>query len=296
MPNFTWEIKRELLSFPPAEADCAAAFSAFLSTGAHTDGSAVEIVCENERVCQYFFSVAERLNVPIHLKEAARDAKNGADRLVFFCDGERTRQVYIPPPVPKSEEEREAAVAYLRAAFLGGGSCTLPHGDAKTGYHLEFQFDEEETAGAFCELLDGIDLYGRYIPRGDKTVVYLKSREAISDFLFISGAKTALKRLNSVSEAREERNNANRVGNCFSGNADRTATASARQVYEIGELKNSEIWAALPPDLKETAKLRTEFPTLSLAELAQKMGVTKSCLNHRMRKLQKIYAESVKRI
>ena len=44
---------------------------------------------------------------------------------------------------------------------------------------------------------------------------------------------------------------------------------------------------ALPEKLRQTAALRLEYPELSLVQLAEKCDppVTKSCMNHRMRKL-----------
>ena len=45
--------------------------------------------------------------------------------------------------------------------------------------------------------------------------------------------------------------------------------------------------AQLPDKLRKTAALRLEYPELSLSELAETFDppVTKSCLNHRLRKL-----------
>ena len=45
--------------------------------------------------------------------------------------------------------------------------------------------------------------------------------------------------------------------------------------------------AALPEKLQQTARLRLRYPELSLAQLADKCDppVSKSCMNHRMRKL-----------
>ena len=42
---------------------------------------------------------------------------------------------------------------------------------------------------------------------------------------------------------------------------------------------------ALNKDLKETAIVRKENPEVTLLELADMLGVTKSCVNHRLRKL-----------
>ena len=55
----------------------------------------------------------------------------------------------------------------------------------------------------------------------------------------------------------------------------------------IEKLRRSARWDTLPEKLRQTAALRLEYPELSLVQLAEKCDppVTKSCMNHRMRKL-----------
>ena len=55
----------------------------------------------------------------------------------------------------------------------------------------------------------------------------------------------------------------------------------------IRKLRTAEKLEELPEKMKETVRLREEYPELTLAELAQEFDppVTKSCLNHRLRKL-----------
>ena len=43
-------------------------------------------------------------------------------------------------------------IAYIRGAFLGGGSCTLPLDNGTTGYHLEVVFGDKKTAKDFLKL------------------------------------------------------------------------------------------------------------------------------------------------
>ena len=49
----------------------------------------------------------------------------------------------------------------------------------------------------------------------------------------------------------------------------------------------------MPEKLQETARLRLDYPELSLAQLAEAAvpQVTKSCLNHRLRKLVELGKE-----
>lgn len=289
--NFTQEIKRELIKKYPEEADGKSALlSAVLDTGGALRSAKrdeIVFVSESEETAQYFLALFEQLTgETMSVIEAVRDPKSGRSKLTFSYAGNRVEEcLKIIQNFADGEMQDEN---YLRGAFLSGGSCTLPHAGKKTGYHLEVVFDGEQAAAAFIELLDRFQIIGSLIARGDKFVVYLKSRESISDFLAILGASNSLKKLENISAAREESNNENRRGNCYAGNADRSMTASAEQALAIGKLKAQGKLALLPEALRETAQARLEEPELSLSELAQKLGLTKSCLNHRLRKLMEL--------
>ena len=71
----------------------------------------------------------------------------------------------------------------------------------------------------------------------------------------------------------------------MAGNADKTAIAAVKQVVAIQRLIELNGVEELSEELKTLAKLRVEQPSKSLQELANTLKVSKSCLNHRMRKL-----------
>lgn len=296
MANFTWEIKRDLLaSLPEDGASASAMLSALLATGGSAyEGPRIEFVSENERVAEYFLALSEMaFGVRFEVKEAFLDPKRERDRLIFSCSGYTAARIVKETGFWKRSrrivENEKLALAYLKGAFLGGGSCTLPRGGAKTGYHLEFVFPTRVLADALCELLDNLVLFGRSVRRGEKYVVYMKSRESISDLLSVIGATSALKTFTAVSAAREASGYENRVENCIAGNADKAAIASAAQVLALKELEESGALVGLTEQLCQTAKARIENPSLSLSELAEKLQISKSCLNHRLRKLMQIH-------
>ncbi len=287
--NFTQEIKRELIKHSNPKRCCQlATLAAVLDTSGTLGEEGFSFTIESEETAAYLLRLSERaLGVNLAVTGAVRDPKHGRDKLTFSYFGGRS-DALLGVRCGELLEEccRES---YLRGAFLGGGSCTLPHGGTKTGYHLEIIFEKERMAEDFCTLLDAFQVIGNIIVRNDRYVVYLKSRESISDFLSVIGAEGALKTLETVSKAREERNNVNRKSNCYASNADKAATASAQQALAFGRMKEEGKLSVLPDPLREVAKARLESPALSLSELAEKLGIGKSCLNHRLRKLMEIY-------
>ncbi len=277
--NFTQEIKRELIKkAPPSAEERLALFGGLLDAGGRPFEGGFAFTSESESTAQYLLSLAEGLGgVQMTLTEAVYDPKQGKDKLTFFLTG---------VPMPFSAEEGEAcALAYVTGAFLGGGSCTLPRAGKKTGYHLEFGFSGGEGAERFSEIFEGLGFVSNLVKRGGHDVVYVKSREAISDFLSVTGALGALEKLDEVSAEREASNAENRVNNCLGSNADRAAIASVEQVRKIEALRERGKLALLSEELQDTAAARLEHPELSLFELASLLGLTKSCLSHRLTRL-----------
>lgn len=293
--NFTGEIKRDLLAhFPAGKAGAAAALAAILSTCGSLKGDGFEVVSENEKVAEYFLRLLEMFGVRPELTGVSQDPKRRRDKLAFSCGGEDARRIISMTRSLREHlsEDEQAALCYLRAAFLGGGSCTLPKDGSSTGYHFECVFSSRVRAEEYCELLSAFELFCKLVPRGEKYVCYVKSREAISDLLSVLGAESALKKLDAVSARREANNNENRIQNCIAGNADKAAIASAEQTLAMSALKEEGRLAALSPELRESAEARLTHPTLSLSELASLLGMSKGGLNHRMRKLMKLYEET----
>ncbi len=286
MANFSSEIRRELLAPPRSRDEMLSELRALLLTGG-TAGSRIVFTSEDERVAELFVTLMERaFGVAVRLTGASLDPRQKRDKITFSYEEENAAA--LSSEIFGVRDNVPCRIAFLRGAFLGGGSCTLPREGAKTGYHLEFVFPDEESAEEFCELLDALQLIGSVVMRGDRAVVYCKSREAIGDFLSVVQADGALKTLEQVSAAREASNNENRVGNCLAGNADKAAIASAAQTMAISELDQSGVLAELPEPLRAVGYARLCSPELSMGELAEKLNITKSCLAHRLRRLMRL--------
>lgn len=311
--NFTSDVKKELMKLPCGKEESRAALSAYFSAcGVFAESGTGEpeffLVSETERVAEFFTGLfynlfGERLIV----SRAVKDRLSGRSRLILECprgakNALETLELYKPGAgftvgVPQVFKENDAARrAYICGAFLGGGSITLPADGKKTGYHLEIAFPAEEdgesaVAEEFAALAEADDLLLKCVKRGGETVAYMKSKEAISDFLSVLGAENALKKFGAFCEEREKNNNLNRAANCSSFNADKTATAAVKQVLAIEKIVAAGADTTLAAPLKNLIALRLARPELSLQELADELGVSKSCLSHRMRKLTEIAAD-----
>lgn len=187
--------------------------------------------------------------------------------------------------------ERECCFkSFIRGLFISAGSCTVPSGEetSKTGYHLELCFSHAATAE-----ITGAELFRRGIKsnitrRKDNYVLYIKSAEEIKDFIAFLPAPVSVLKLTDVMIEREILNVSNRRKNCDLGNVNRQIEAQEKIIRAIDTIENSRGLNSLRPELKATAKARKEFADDTLTELAARLSITKSCLNHRLRKLAEI--------
>ncbi len=290
-----------------------AALSAFLrATGSIVrSGSKIgfEFITESESVAAFFISLLEDLyGEELKIVQATTDNRNGKDRLVFQCLSEKS--LYILAELGIVERDGDAVslklemdryliendcckLAYIKGAFLGSGSCSLPKlDDARSGYHLEIVFYNKLLADGCCDLLAQYEILAKSVERKNSRVVYLKSRDSISDFLDLVGAENSLKKLGEIADKKDERNQLNRVANCMQMNFDKSVVASVKQIQAIEAIESTIGLEGLEPPLREAAEARLADKEGSLKELAERLGVSKSCLNHRLRKLLKI-AETI---
>lgn len=171
--------------------------------------------------------------------------------------------------------------AFLRGAFLGGGSVANPEKE----YHLEFTTSRLPLAEDTVRLFSSFGLTARIVRRKQSYVVYFKSSEEIGDVLNIIGASYAYMELMNVRILKEKRNQVNRRVNCETANMDKALDAAQIQKQAIYRLQKKGRFSAMDAKLRETAEMRLAFPEAPLSEIASLLGVSKSCVNHRMRKL-----------
>ena len=116
-------------------------------------------------------------------------------------------------------------------------------------------------------------------------LLYIKSAEQIKNLFAFLGASLAVLNITDLMISREMINNTNRRTNCDMGNVSRQIEATMKQIEAIKILQKKNVLSTLKQELQLTAKLRLEKQDMSVIELANLLGVSKSCLNHRLKKL-----------
>jgi DNA-binding protein WhiA len=186
------------------------------------------------------------------------------------------------------EGERSHA-AFCRGAFLAGGSVT----DPAKGYHLELTTNHLHVHRELQALIPELGLQPRSTTRKSNYITYFKRSTSISAFLTAIGAPESARAIAEARASKSLLNSVNRQYNCDVANVDKAVAAAQAQIDAIRQLEQRGTLSGLSDSLRETARLRRDNPELSLAQLAAMMNppVSKSCLNHRLRRLLELAGE-----
>ena len=221
--------------------------------------------------------------------EAKYQAVKTRKRMSFFIELSLPADMvplFSQPPVQAMPEKEHDRKAMLRGLFLGCGSVNAPN----TRYHLEFVAPTASWAAAIARLIEGSGVKAGRSERSGQNVVYVKDGDGIVRLLSLMGANRAVIEFENVRVVREVSGEVNRRLNFETANIGKSIGSGLRQAAAIETLAASGALEALPPALREMARMRRENPELNLVELAGRMKLSKSAVNHRLRRLQALAA------
>ncbi len=187
-------------------------------------------------------------------------------------------------------EEDCCKAAFLRGAFLAGGSVT----DPEKGYHLELATTHHSVAReGYALVQEVLGFPPKVAARGGGQVIYLKNSEQISDCLTYLGAPIAAMGIMEARLEKELNNKVNRRCNCDEANTSKVVEAAQEQLAAIRILQSKGLMESLPVKLRQAADARLENPEASLTDLAAMMQppITKPAMNHRLQKLMSMAKE-----
>lgn len=303
--SFSVQTKDELARVEGAACCRLAELSALALLGGRlVPGDGLVVTTENAAVARKLFKALKAefgLTAGIEVRRKARLKKNN-EYLVRVADQEGLRPALEKMALITSSGRSRSGLkrdlvkreccrrAYLRGAFLARGSVSSPRG----AYHLEVSVNARKTAADLSGLMQQLGLEARYSPRKRGWVVYLKDGEQVAAALNLMGAHTALLAFENARIYKDMRNQVNRLVNCDTANVGKTVLAGVRQEESIRLVVERLGLDNLPPPLRQVARLRLQNPEISLRELGEMAHppLSKSCINHRLRKLERI-AENI---
>jgi len=306
MPSFSGDVKNELSRLPLAKACCERAelagllrMGASLTLGAnHALG--ISFVTEHAAVARralVLLKQAGEVRTEVMVRRSRRLSKTNT-YAIRVLPGETVSALLsemglLPGAISSGGKNKLfhrkcCRVSYLRGAFLAGGSVNRPEASC----HLEYVTTNYQFAELLQTLLRRLGFAVGVVGRKEDYVVYLKEGDAILDFLAMTGAEESATAFEAARNVKEVRNQVNRLVNCETANLNKTARAAARQVAAIRSFAASGGLAGLSPGLRATAEARLAHPEASLTELGAELGVGRSGVNHRLRRLMELADEN----
>jgi len=301
--SFSTDVKNEITRLDNTNLENAALLSAYIRQNAYIDNDVIRVHTENAAICRYLFKIVKSL-YDVTSKITVRKNFNFKKSFIYIIELKEKKNfilkdlslmneegyfINIPKEYIVGDEELEKA--YLRGCFLASGSINNP----KTSrYHLEFLIDDFEYATFICDILNEYELNSRVIKRKNGYMLYIKEAERISDFLKIIKAYNGVLYFENVRIYRDQKNITNRLNNCEQANIEKTINTALKQIEDINVIANMIGLDAMDEKLQEVARFRLKYPESSLLELSDIISyemskkVTKSCLNHRFRKIKGI--------
>lgn len=175
--------------------------------------------------------------------------------------------------------------AYLRGAFLGGGSVT-----SQRSSHLELRTASPEGASFLIEIASEEGVALSALERRTHAIAYAKGWDAIESALVLMGASEIVLALEERAVLAATRAQANRLANADHANLVRTSQAAQGQLKAAERLRNDGRLERLPDLLREAAELRLKHPTHSLRELAARTDppASKAAMHRRLRRVEEL--------
>lgn len=298
--SFASDVKTELAKIKNDDCCKKALLSALLQLAGevsiNSSGAHVTLKTMNNSIARLFISLVKDLyDLPINIIMSKHNlTKNDCFNVVvddaksIITDFELFNKDYAH--YNKFTKNECCKKSYIRGAFLANGSVN----DPKKSYHLEIKCRNEELAIYIQMLLNGNRLNARISKRREELIVYIKEAQAIADFLYIVGANKAYFEYEDIRVNKDLSNLVNRKNNCEIANEVKAINAAKQQLEDIKILENSE---DVDQKLIEVMELRKNNPTATLVELLEiykeEYGkeITKSCLNHRFRRIHELASD-----
>jgi DNA-binding protein WhiA len=178
--------------------------------------------------------------------------------------------------------------AYVRGAFLGGGSLSLGRSP-----HLELRTASSASARLLAGVSDALGVPLGVVERPTWSAAYSKSWDGIETLLALAGASDVVLALEERAVLAATREQANRLANADHANVVRTSRAAAAQLRAVEALDRSGRLETLPWALREAAELRLRHPSDSVRELAERADprASKAAMHRRLRRLESLAEE-----
>ena len=297
--SFTTTVKEEITSIKSSKSELIAELSAYIRNNGNISKNEITMTTENFFLVEHIQESLKSLyqiEVKVDTIKNLNFSKNDLYQITLkketylqdLCviDEKGNYLENVPNYIVGANEEIRG---YLRGIFLSVGSMN----DPKTSrYHMELLVEKPKESVFVQKLLNLFDLNAKILNRDKGYMIYIKEAEKISDFLKIMGANKAVIYYENVRVYRDKKNNTNRLNNMEQANMDKVIETATLQLEDIQIIEENDGLMLLDDKVKEVLEYTKKYPEASSKELAEiisletNKSITKSGLNHRLRKIK----------
>ena len=286
MPSYSRTVKDELSRLFDDEESCLRAeLAAMLKVGAIFSAGRMEFSTVNAAVARKLIKLLNKF-FPAAKRDVATARHNSfANRIRYFI------RIFLTGVTEKFFAEIDSMeivpddftkVAYLRGAFLAGGTVNKP----EKQYYLDISTLSESAALFVNQIWADLEFNPTFCVRKEFFVNYICEGDAVEEFLDLLGAAESVERFQIARNLKDVRVNVNRLVNCETSNLNRTVDAAQRQLADIRYLLENKI--DVDENFKVAMDIRLKFPELTVGELAVKISTTRQTLNYRFKKIHEL--------
>lgn len=184
----------------------------------------------------------------------------------------------------------EILKGFIRGIFLSCGYIKDPEKE----YALDFFMDNEEAADKLYTLLLSKGKKVFKTLKRNKPLVYLRNSENIMDIIVLIGSIQSFFKYEETTLIKDLKNKTIREMNWEVANETKTLNTGNNQIKMINHIDREIGLNSLSPVLEEIAHMRLNNPESTLQEIAEMIGISKSGVRNRFRRIEEIYNNLIK--
>ena len=286
MSSYAQDVKNELAHKFDEDIDCLKAeFVALKKVGAKKIDGRLEFTSSNAAVVRRVITLAKKFLPNVKPEVAAVRRKKLLKNLLYvvrFILAGEVQKFFDALDMNELLKRTRFKVAYLRGAFLAGGSVNRPEAQ----YFLQIVAKTEAEAKFIHKQLTNLEFNSGICQRKKIFFVWLREGDTICDFLGMIGASEAVERFEVARNLKEIRVQVNRIVNVETAALNKSINAAQRQLADIKILLDKK--APVNKKLQEAMTVRLENPSCTVRELAEKISMSSAGLLYRFQVIHRL--------
>ncbi|MGL5378068.1 MAG: DNA-binding protein WhiA [Cetobacterium sp.] len=256
----------------------------------------IELKLENKDIAERMYSMLKELtNLKIFIKFSKSKKFGEHNAYVITIPSQPGVKKFIEELkryTSKSEESNEEIEkGFVRGMFLGCGYIKSPEKE----YALDFFVDNDMLADELYNFLIKLEKRVYKTVKRNKPLVYMRNAEDIMDIIVLIGSMKEFYNYEETTMIKDLKNKTIREMNWEVANETKTLDTARKQIKMINVIGKMMGLNNLSPVLEEIAFLRLENPEASLQELGEIIGISKSGIRNRFRRLEDTHNELIEK-